>query len=66
MYMGSKCMFEGVMVYSDDEARVIPGRDAQSPSKRPMKAKNTEGVVLDLVLVDVSGPVMVSLTSCSR
>ena len=55
--------YEGWLIYHPDAARMVKVRDySKSPSKRSSEdAQKIEKEVLDLVLLDDTGPVMVSL-----
>ena len=55
----TKCKYEGTLVYNDDATRTVKDNYSASPQKR--KQNTEERTVLDMFLVDKTGPVFVSL-----
>jgi len=56
--VGSKCMFEGALLHWDEEARSVTARD-QSAS--PTKRKRNDYSVLDVLMIDRTGPMQATL-----
>ena len=53
----SKCKFEGILVYHDNEARTVQAKDIGSSPKR----RRSDFSVLDVILLDLTGPTQVTL-----